>query len=86
MPRISPFLEEVVYLVADLLDSNGHTKRADKLKQEFELPEWVKKDNPLIKKGLTKILKDYIESNPKILKYYTNRKPESEDEASEEEV
>ncbi len=63
MPKVTPFLEEVVYLVADLLDSLNHTKQANKLKEEFQLPEWVKKDNPLIKKGLTKILKDYINSN-----------------------
>ena len=63
MPKVTPFLEEVVYLVADLLDSLNHTKQANKLKEEFQLPDWVKKDNPLIKKGLTKILKDYINSN-----------------------
>ena len=80
MSKTTPFLEEVVFLVADLLESLEHTKQADKLKKEFELPEWVKKDNPLIKKGLKKILKNYINSNDKILKYYQNRKPESEDE------
>ena len=80
MSKTTPFLEEVVFLVADLLESLEHTKQADKLKKEFELPEWVKKDNPLIKKGLKKILKDYINSNDKILKYYQNRKPDSEDE------
>ena len=80
MSKITPFLEEVIFLVADLLESLEHTKQADKLKKEFELPEWVKKDNPLIKKGLKKILKNYINSNDKILKYYQNRKPESEDE------
>lgn len=78
MSRITPFLEEVVYLIADLLTSLGHNKEAEKLKKEFELPEWVKKSNPLIKKGLKKILKDYINSNSKILRYYQNRKPDSE--------
>ena len=69
MSKTTPFLEEVVFLVADLLESLEHTKQADKLKKEFELPEWVKKDNPLIKKGLKKILKNYINSKDKILKY-----------------
>lgn len=80
MSKITPFLEEVVYVVADFLTSIEHTKEAEKLKKEFELPEWVKKDNPLIKKGLKKVLKDYINENEKVLKYYKNRKPESEAE------
>jgi hypothetical protein len=33
MPKITPFLEEVVFLVADLLASLDHTKQADKLKK-----------------------------------------------------
>jgi len=33
MSKITPFLEEVVYLVADLLASLEHTKEAEKLKK-----------------------------------------------------
>ena len=39
----------------------------------YELPEWIQANNPLIKKGLTKIVKDYANNNEKILRYYQNR-------------
>lgn len=33
MSKITPFLEEVVYVVADFLTSIEHTKEAEKLKK-----------------------------------------------------
>jgi hypothetical protein len=56
-----------------LLNDQGHTELAAQVSDIYELPDWVKANNPLLKKGLIKIVKDYVRGNEKLLKYYENR-------------
>lgn len=53
----TPFLEEILHLVVLFLSKNGHETQAKQLAKQYELPQWVEEDNPLFKKGLTKIIK-----------------------------
>lgn len=46
---------------------------AQELAHKYQLPAWVEHNNPLLKKGITKIVKDYVRSNHKMLNYYQNR-------------
>jgi hypothetical protein len=46
---------------------------AQQLAETYPLPEWIDTKNPLLKKGLTKIVKEYVKNNEKMLRYYQNR-------------
>lgn len=79
-----PFLEELLHLTSLFLSSNGHKELAEQLQETYELPEWIEQGNPLFKKGLVKIIKEYAKTNEKIAKYYANRTaPEEEEEEVE---
>ena len=68
-----PYLEEVLELVRLFLVKGGHDDLAEQLQERYELPAWVREDNPLLKKGLTKIIKDFISNNHKVQHYFENR-------------
>jgi hypothetical protein len=74
--KATPFLEEMLHLVAQFLHKTGHLKEANMLESKYSLPEWVEANNPLLKKGLAKIIKEYVKSSPKMQQYYENRSPE----------
>jgi hypothetical protein len=61
--------------VALFLDSKGQNELASTLKRTYELPEWISHNNPLFKRGLVKIVKEYVKGNEKMTRYYTNRSP-----------
>lgn len=73
--KASPFLEEMLHLVSTFLRKAGHAEEAELLDQHYTLPAWVEKNNPLFKKGLIKIIKDYVKLNPKLKIYYETRHP-----------
>ena len=53
------------------------------MQSKYDLPDWVKVNNPLLKKGLAKIVKEYVKDSPKMLQYYETRAPEDEGEEEE---
>lgn len=61
-------------MMVQLLSDQGHEELAAQIGEIFELPEWIEKNNPLLKKGLVKVVKEYVRSNEKMLKYFANRK------------
>ena len=83
--KASPFLEEILHLVTLFLKKNGHEAAARKIEQQNSVREWVLEGNPLLEKGLHKIIKSFVRENKKIQKYYENRKPEESQEDSEQE-
>ena len=82
--KATPFLEEMVHLVAQFLRKTGNQKEANLLESKYTLPDWIEANNPLLKKGLAKIIKEYVKDSPKIQHYYENRAPEDEEQEEEE--
>lgn len=60
-------------MMVQLLNDQGHEEIATQISDIFELPEWIEKNNPLLKKGLVKVVKEYVRNNEKMLKYFANR-------------
>ena len=71
--KVTPFFEEIVELTAAFLDTLGETKTANRLRTNYQLPEWVSNENPILTKGLIKILKEYARSNTSISNYLATR-------------
>lgn len=61
-------------MMVQLLNDQGHEELATQISEIFELPEWIEMNNPLLKKGLVKVVKEYVRSNEKMLKYFANRR------------
>ena len=60
-------------LVRQFLVKCQHEDLADQLQQRYELPQWAAQHNPLLKKGLSKVVKEFIQHNDKAEQYYRNR-------------
>ena len=61
--KATPFLEEILHLIVLFLIKNGHKAEAKSLQQQYTIPEWVVHDNPLLEKGLIKIVKSFVKNN-----------------------
>lgn len=81
--KATPFLEEMLQLVTQFLRKAGYSQESELVEQQFALPAWAGQDNPLLKKGLAKIVKEYVKNTPKIQKYYETRCEDNEDEEEE---
>ena len=44
----------------------------------------MEKNNPLLKKGLVKVVKEYVRSNEKMMKYFSSRRQPEEEQEEEE--
>ena len=73
--KTTPFLEEILHLIARFLRKMHFNDEAAMVEQHYTLPEWVENNNPLVKKGLSKIIKEYVRNNAKMLKYFESRTP-----------
>jgi hypothetical protein len=67
--KVKPFKEEVVALVVNFLSNSlKETVIAEQLKLKYlqHVPEWVLKNNMLVRKGLVKVVKSYVQVNQKV--------------------
>lgn len=79
--KVKPYMEEVVELVLQFLENQlGETAIAQQLREKHvkHVPEEVLKNNLLIKKGLAKSIKSYVQMDKRIKQYYMDRHIASE--------
>ena len=74
----------MLHLIVLFLKKAGYEDEAASIQEHYTLPEWVERDNPLIKKGLAKIIKDYVKNNAKVQEYLDNRTQDEEEQSEEE--
>jgi hypothetical protein len=78
----------VIALVLEYLRKElGESEIAEQLKLKYisHAPEWVMINNALLKLGLVKVIKSFVQMDKKIKDYYMEREEEAEDEESEKE-
>ena len=65
----------------------GQEEIARRLREKHikDIPSWVLDNNELVKKGIAKVVKAYVQMDKKIKKYYVDRKQPAEEVEEESE-